>query len=299
MCWSYEVALTFAVLQGAGFAVLGYRGQRTDLLFLLGFWPIVAQEFLQALLWQNMGEDAFTCSDFNKIISMINTFVVSLLPIMMSFWAFYSPLKHFDTDMAHRMRRARGKLVRNNFIFWLFCMGFIVYGTIAGWYPICTYVGPFGHQVWPLTNQPYFSMRAIFLGIYVMLCTQGMVYHSSVQSEMLFTKCGACIVGGGTTLLCFLVFDREFGSIWCWGAFLIIISAIADPHMTFVFDSKYKGRWFYISYPYFLQGHHLLDELAEMRRQMEVPDAAKDGDETPSVPIHQKNESGHTTTHMI
>ena len=205
---------------------------------------------MQIFLWEHIGESAFECDETNKLLSKIVVFVVTAVPFTLSVFSYTSPLQHLDPVIASRLSTMRGRVVRDCMLFYGIFICYYLYGLAKEWYPLCTYVGPWGHQAWPLANAPHLFWRVFFVTIYLFLCGSAIIFHTSVQVEGMFAKMCACLVGGSSTMVLFIVLGPEFGSVWCWSASLVLFASVLDPYTYFLFESD---AWYRLRVPPFLK----------------------------------------------
>eukprot|EP01083_Nonionella_stella_P219406 785984_1 len=85
MCWSWEVSLTFSMLEFVAIAYLAYRNKYIDKYWIMFLTPIAIQEFMQFVTWK-WGIDENTtvdhCNQVNFISSRITLIFVNAIPFL-------------------------------------------------------------------------------------------------------------------------------------------------------------------------------------------------------------------------
>eukprot|EP01084_Bolivina_argentea_P233245 392895_1 len=148
MCWSWEVSLTFAVIDILGLLYSLYRNQYLDRYFVLILSPIAIQELCQFFLWKfgiTSNTKAFECNNVNLLCSFIISVVIFLIPVFISFTSY----RTISTTHTH----FKQVNIFWKYLLWIYVIGYICYFiylilSYLDGYIYCIIVGRSGHQAW-------------------------------------------------------------------------------------------------------------------------------------------------------
>ena len=234
MCWTFEVTLAAASLETLCLLALCSRGRRYDRPNASLILPLVLQEWLQVVLWAHIGSSSTECDATNRTVSAIIAYLVCAVPA----WMCSQPLLCPDvqSDVAPELRQFSRSLL--GFACLCGAGGALVQivGQGFGWMTsVCTYPGPWHHQIWPVLNIQYNFLpglwgsllgRALSAGnllLYFIASIGGFMSHrpSYVLPCLAFVGLNAAIL--------ILILGREWGSFWCFQASLLGLVALLEP----------------------------------------------------------------------
>lgn len=231
MCWSYEVSLAAAGAESICLLVLCIRRYKTDMRHALMLLPLVVQEWCQVILWVHIGSSPTQCDDTNRMWSGFVTYVICSIPA----WFSLQPLFLRYSDLCHDNRR-----------FVVFCS---ICATLAGTFgamvhfigtrgglldAVCTYAGPWHHQVWPVLHFQYVflpGVRGRLVGYTLSslnLTLYGMLSMGLFVGRLTYTTMGLPVSFLVAQLLV-LVLGAEWGSFWCFTTSFLVFVAFLEP----------------------------------------------------------------------
>ncbi|CAK9101892.1 unnamed protein product [Durusdinium trenchii] len=230
MCWSLEVTLAFAAAETLALLALVGRARRYDRANAFLILPLVLQEWLQVILWMHIGETATECDGTNQAASAWVAYVVCAVPA----WISLQPLLGAPHELSDEHRQMCRSFVAMAILCGL-CGALVqLLGSSFRWMSsVCTYVGPWHHQIWPVMNIQY-NIFPGFLGsligkvlsagnllLYMICSIGGFLAHR--PSYVL-----PAMVGLSAELL-ILVLGPEWGSFWCFQASGLSFVALLEP----------------------------------------------------------------------
>ena len=231
MCWTFEVTLAAASLETLCLLGLCCRGLRYDRPNASLILPLVLQEWLQVVLWAHIGSSSTECDETNQTVSIAIACLVCAVPA----WLCTQPLL-CPVDVTPELRQS----ARAFLCFALLCgvSGVLVQvvGRAFGWMTsICTYAGPWHHQIWPVMNIQYNFLPGLMgslLGRALSSANLMLYFGASIGGFMSYRPSYvlpvlACI--GLNAAMLVLVLGREWGSFWCFQASLLGLVAILEP----------------------------------------------------------------------
>ena len=254
MCWSAEVAGTFAAVEFLVLVYLFWRNKLFDRENVLFHVPILLQEALQAFLWPHVEKTrqaalgwsdpaVHTCSRANTRLSFgIFFFVAGTAPfwcglVIRRFRQHDLRLERSDApEWARLVGRTPAVFLRdlpNIFQYRLLCHALLSIGlaylyfwappTTASWVARCTSRGPFGHQVWSVCTWPNMLVEVVVFLCYARVSGP---FNLLMQPTIL----PALFLPLNTLVIClFLLIGAEAGSIWCWGASTFCFAYVIEP----------------------------------------------------------------------
>eukprot|EP01104_Vermistella_antarctica_P010681 TRINITY_DN2862_c0_g2_i1.p1 TRINITY_DN2862_c0_g2~~TRINITY_DN2862_c0_g2_i1.p1 ORF type:complete len:295 (+),score=16.57 TRINITY_DN2862_c0_g2_i1:268-1152(+) len=241
MCWSAEVSLYFVLIETTCLMVAVWRMGSRALLPCAVCVPFILQELLQYFLWLNIGVNDQTCNQTNVHLSLAVTFVVGGVPLWINLWAYVSLapwMAQRDTsrptslDMA-MIRLNLRRIVLVSFVLVSMLWLYSVWGVHDGWYPYCTYAGPWGHQIWPVVMPPNWFLKWLGYAAYGTIISAGCIFYHGPYPHAFGIRAWMFLIGPSNWALMLVVFfmGPEFGSLWCWSAFGCTISMAVEPEL--------------------------------------------------------------------
>ncbi|CAL6104711.1 Hypothetical_protein [Hexamita inflata] len=189
------------------------------------FMPILIQEFLQGILWLfvNPDDTPWTCSILNKRFST-GFLVVQAIPVL--------------------------KVIKDNFIYKsknkihlkICCVlsaiqvSLYIIGWIQKTLPMCTTIGPHGHQIWNffefLQKFPqYFGYMYLIIGFTNGFFSEKVDISFYIELDLI-----------AASFIYQLIFHYEERlSRWCWSSSIIMIAYIFDPQIV-AFANKWHQK---------------------------------------------------------
>eukprot|EP00929_Paragymnodinium_shiwhaense_P010706 TRINITY_DN115588_c0_g1_i1.p1 TRINITY_DN115588_c0_g1~~TRINITY_DN115588_c0_g1_i1.p1 ORF type:complete len:310 (-),score=5.05 TRINITY_DN115588_c0_g1_i1:42-971(-) len=229
MCWSYGVSLAAAGAESICLLVLCMRSYRTDRRNALLLLPLVLQEWCQVVLWAHIGSSPTECDSTNRRWSGIVTCVVCFVPA----WFSMQPMLVRFSDLSTSAKR--GALL--GVISATLVGAMLAMVHFAGWIAaVCTYVGPWHHQVWPVLHFQYVfvpGIRGRLIGDAIAVAN--LLLYGTLSLGMFLGRITLTptIIGLGASW-CFahvliLVLGAEWGSFWCFSTSLLVFVAFLEP----------------------------------------------------------------------
>ncbi|CAL6112951.1 Conserved_hypothetical protein [Hexamita inflata] len=212
MCWSTKASFTFAFLFFITCVYLFIRNAPHDRLRVMQFTPILIQEFLQGVLWLVMTpEDTpWTCSEMNKRFSM-GFLVVHILPI----------LKLYKDNVIYKAKSYKHFKICS--VVSLIQIMLYIGSWILKRLPLCTTIGPHGHQIW---NRFEFidKIPKFYQFLYPIICfTNGFFLKVDLSFYI------ELILLSGAYIFQLIFHFQERQSRWCWSSSVMLIGYILDP----------------------------------------------------------------------
>ncbi|CAL6113302.1 Conserved_hypothetical protein [Hexamita inflata] len=226
MCWSTQASFSFAGLFFLGCLYLLYRNDPRDKLRVMFFAPILIQEFLQGVLWLLMTpEDTpWTCSIMNKRVSM-GFVVVHVLPV----------LKVVKDNIIYKAKN--NKHLTICIIVSVIDVALYVIGWILKKLPLCTTVGPHGHQIWNLFEFLELAPK-LYAYVYLAVCLTNGFFLEKVDVSFYVEL----FLLGGSYLYQAVFHHQERLSRWCWSSSVMMIGYVLDPQIVAFVNRKQKDK---------------------------------------------------------
>lgn len=101
-------------------------------------------------------EDQDTCSHRNRQLGLLIGAIIYGLPIHLAVVGRATATKHTPSFRMEFIKRFLAVLVW----YWIGNMTYLYKGFTEGWYPSCTFAGPWSHQIWPIVR-----VRFAFAGV--------------------------------------------------------------------------------------------------------------------------------------
>eukprot|EP01084_Bolivina_argentea_P233244 392893_1 len=278
MCWSWEVSLTFAVIDILGLLYSLYRNQYLDRYFVLILSPIAIQELCQFFLWKfgiTSNTKAFECNNVNLLCNFIISAVIVLIPVFISFTSY----RTISTTHTH----FKQVNIFWKYLLWIYVILYICYFiSIIFLYldGYCIIVGRFGHQVWLhdlgiwgeiIINIYYLSPFFFVLVLYV---PRWVVF---IPTFLLLTIFITLRIAIGT----------EAYSVWCWSGIVAISWAVLHvPIAKWLVVSEYISTTS-ISYKHLVQ-FKVIDNIEANMESMETLQNSIDSD-NPQIALIQQD----------
>ncbi|CAL6026251.1 Conserved_hypothetical protein [Hexamita inflata] len=222
MCWSTKASFTFAGLFFLGCLYLLYRNDPRDKLRVMFFAPILIQEFLQGAIWLFMTPDdtPWTCSDMNKRLST-GLLVVQAIPI----------LKVVKDSIIYKS--SNNKHVK----ICCFISSLQICLYIVGWIlkklPLCTTIGPHGHQIWNLFQFTE-KIPKSFTYMYLIICFTNGFFLENIDVSFYVEL----ILLAGSFTFQTIFHRKERLSRWCWSSSVMMVGYILDPQIVVLTKRK-------------------------------------------------------------
>jgi hypothetical protein len=216
------MALASASLESLVVVFLLCRGRDLDRPNTCILFPFVANEWAQVVLWAHMGSAPHKCDHVNRHVSTLVTFIVCAVPAWFTITAFIF-------NRIQTRESTQNATVALSFFCACVAVGMLVeqYFVTTG---RCTYMGPWGQQVWPVLNfyfsiwptfQPWvgFCAAASSFVVYLMGIPFALASLHDAGAENITSLIALLIIfigpQGGVLIL---VLGKEWGSFWLWAA---------------------------------------------------------------------------------
>mmetsp|Transcript_9822 Transcript_9822/g.22538 ORF Transcript_9822/g.22538 Transcript_9822/m.22538 type:complete len:347 (+) Transcript_9822:38-1078(+) len=251
--WSPVTSLGWTLLQSVCLTYVFFRDRAAKTEDYSHIWlhmPILLQEFVQFLLWLEIGSDADHCSDLNKIYSLSMMMILSGTPMVFAFWASMSIMRLEDkilkdktlTDLEQDAHDGNKLIVRHAMmgavLFSFSVVSYSTFGYFETWYPYCTFAGPFGLQVWPMVEVPNvflkYSGYAAFFGI----CAIALGCYRGEHPHAWFVRYILTLLGGPIVVPAWWLLGSEFAAMWASLCGLTCFAMVIEPWAVTWHESK-------------------------------------------------------------
>ena len=231
MCWTLEITLAAASMETLCLLALCCRGRRYDRPNASLILPLVLQEWLQVVLWAHIGSSATECDETNQAASAAITYLVCAVPA----WMCCQPLFYLN-EISSELRTSAKKCLVMACLCGASGAMVQVVGQAVGWMTsICTYPGPWHHQIWPILNIQYNTFEGFVGSVLGWSLSAGNLWLYGLASLGAFIcprpsyvlPTLACV--GLNAQFLILVLGREWGSFWCFQASLLGLVALVEP----------------------------------------------------------------------
>eukprot|EP01084_Bolivina_argentea_P252816 424482_1 len=243
MCWSWEVSLTFALIQWICIAYLIYRNKLLDKWCAAMQSFIATQETLQFCLWAwgiDNTTSKYSCSTSNTVFSYLLMFVVMGITV---FYPFVWMYKSFDYNKKTTRTKVATIFLIFSFIHYIVYISVTITHHANGDDIFCTYVSERGHQKWAFLSvddrHKIFAYASTLL--YIGLSIEGCLLFRPAFIFIPFSIYSfiSAIIAIVTTL----PLSGEWGSLWCWAnSFNCVFYILNYPFINYMIKNNYLNK---------------------------------------------------------